>query len=181
MENNMVIFEFDRQEEEDLKEIVDNFSLVNAGNFDVCIFASSDRTINYKNGIHVWIRSNDYENSHLMILLSFIIQGHHLWRKSEITIFDICKKGEEQDTKMKLEELVLTGRLPITSKNIQVISEMADRNTRGLINEHSAHAGLTIIGFHSELLKHEGARIFRGYDEVGNILFVNAHSQKEIS
>ena len=76
MENNMVIFEFDRDEDQTIKEIVDNFSLVNAGNFDVCIFASSNRTINYKNGIHVWIRSSDYENSHLMILLSFIIQGH---------------------------------------------------------------------------------------------------------
>jgi len=181
MENNMVIFEFDRHEGSDLKEIVNNFSLVNAGNFDVCIFASSERTINFKNGIHVWIRSNDYENSHLMILMSFIIQGHQLWRKSEITIFDVCKKGEEQETRTQLEELVRTGRLPITSKNIQVLGEMGNQNTRGLINEHSAHAGLTIIGFHSEMLKHEGARIFQGYDEVGNILFVNSHSQKEIS
>jgi len=180
MENNMVIFEFDRKEDQDLKEIAENFSLVNAGNFDVCIFASSDRTINYKNGIHVWIRSNDYENSHLMILLSFIIQGHPLWRKSEITIYDVCKKGQEMETKTQLEELVRTGRLPITSKNIQVISEMADRNARALINEHSAHAGLTIIGFHSELLKHEGPKIFQGFDEVGNILFVNSHSQKHI-
>ena len=181
MENNMVIFEFDRHEDSDLKEIVDNFSLVNAGNFDVCIFASSDRTINFKNGIHVWILSNDYENSHLMILMSFIIQGHQLWRKSEITIFDVCKKGEEEETRTQLEELVRTGRLPITSKNIQVLGEMGNQDTRGMINEHSAHAGLTIIGFHSEMLKHDGARIFQGYDEVGTILFVNSHSQKEIS
>lgn len=181
MENNMVIFEFDRNEDTTLKEIVDNFALVNAGNFDVCIFASSERTINYKNGIHVWIRSSDYENSHLMILLSFIIQGHPLWRKSEISIFDVCKKGQEQETRTQLEELVRTGRLPITSKNIQVLSEMSDQNTRDLINKNSAHAGLSIIGFHSELLKHEGSKIFSGFEEMGNILFVNAHSQKEIA
>jgi len=180
MENNMVIFEFDRDEGKNMKEIVENYSLVNAGNFDVCIFASSERSINYKNGIHVWIRSHDYENSHLMILLSFIIQGHSLWKKSEITVFDICKKGHELETRTELESLVQTGRLPITSKNIQVMSELPDRNTRALINEYSAHAGLTIIGFHSELLRHSGAEIFQGYDEVGNILFVNSHSQKEI-
>jgi amino acid transporter len=180
MENNMVIFEFDRNEINSIREIAENFSLVNAGNFDVCIFASCDRTINFRNGIHVWIRSSDYENSHLMILLSFIIQGHALWRKSEITIFDVCKKGQETQTRTELEELVRTGRLPITSKNIQVLSEMADQNTRGLINEHSSHAGLTIIGFHSEMLKHNGAGLFQGYNEVGNILFVNSHSQKEI-
>ncbi len=180
MENNMVILEFDRDKPGNLKEIVENFSLVNAGNFDVCIFGSSERTINFKNGIHVWIRSSDYENSHLMILMSFIIQGHPVWKKSKITIFDVCKKEKEEETRKNLEQLVQTGRLPITSKNIQVICEMPDRNTRNLINEHSSHAGLTIIGFHSELLKHEGSRIFEGFDEVGNILFVNSHSQKEI-
>lgn len=181
MENNMVIFEFDREETENLKEIVENFALVNAGNFDVCIFGSSDRTINFKNGIHVWIRSSDYENSHLMILLSFIIQGHAAWKKSEITIFDICKKDQEEETRKNLEELVQTGRLPITSKNIQVISEMPELNNRALIREHSAHAGLTIIGFRTELLKHEGAKIFEGYNQVGNILFVNSHSQIDIN
>ncbi len=180
MENNMVIFEFDRGESNNLKEIVENFALVNAGNFDVCIFGSSKRTINYKNGIHVWIRSNDYENSHLMILLSFIIQGQSFWKKSDITIFDVCKKEQEEQTRKNLEQLVQTGRLPITSKNIQVLCEMPDSSTRTLINEHSSHAGLAIIGFHSDLLKHEGSKIFEGYDEVGNILFVNSHSQKEI-
>ncbi len=180
MENNMVILEFDRENPENLKEIVDNFSLVNAGNFDVCILGSTKRSINFKNGIHVWIRSSDYENSHLMILMSFIIQGHPAWKKSEITIYDVCKKDKEEETRKNLEELVQTGRLPITSKNIQVMSEKPDLNTRALMKEHSAHAGLTIIGFHSELLKHEGARVFEGYDELGSILFVNAHSQKEI-
>ncbi len=180
MENNMLIFEYDRENPLNLKEIVENFSLVNAGNFDVCILGSSERTTQFKNGIHVWIRSNDYENSHLMILLSFIIQGHPAWRKSEITIFDVCKKEEEAGTRKHLEELVQTGRLPITSKNIQVISRMAERSTKELVKEHSSHAGLIIIGFHSELLKHEGARLFDGYDETGDIFFVNSHSQKEI-
>jgi hypothetical protein len=181
MENNMVILEYDKNDPRNLKEIVENFPLINAGNFDVCILGSSERTINYKNGIHVWIRSGDYENSHLMILLSFIIQGHPSWKKSEITIFDVCKKEKEQETRNNLEGLVQTGRLPITSKNIQVITEMPDRNTRTLIAEHSSHAGLTIIGFHSELLKHDGAKIFQGYEDVGDILFVNSHSQKEIT
>jgi amino acid transporter len=180
MENNMLIFEYDRKNPLNLKEIVENFSLVNAGNFDVCILGSSDRSIQFKNGIHVWIRSNDYENSHLMILLSFIILGHPAWRKSEINIFDVCKKGEEAETKKNLEELVRTGRLPITSKNIQVISRMDERNTKELVKEHSSQAGLVIIGFHGELLKHEGAKLFEGYDEAGDIFFVNSHCQKEI-
>ncbi len=180
MENNMVIFEYDRGKPDGLKEIIENFSLVNAGSFDVCIFSSSERIINYKSGIHVWIRSSDYENSHLMILLSFIIQGHPSWKKSEISIFDVCKKEQEGETRKNLEELVQSGRLPITSKNIQMISEIPEVNTRSTISNHSANAGLTIIGFRSETLKHDGPKLFDGFEEMGNILFVNSHSQKEI-
>ncbi len=180
MENNMVIFEYDRKNPDNLKEIIENFALVNAGSFDVCIFSSSERDINYKKGIHLWIRSSDYENSHLMILLSFIIQGHPSWKKSEISIFDVCKKEHEGETRKNLEELVQSGRLPITSKNIQMVSEIAEVNTKSTISNHSADAGLAIIGFRSETLKHDGPKLFDGFEEMGNILFVNAHSQKEI-
>jgi amino acid transporter len=180
MENNMVIFEYDRDDPYNLQEIVENYALVNAGNFDVCILGSSRRSLDYKNGIHVWIRSGDYENSHLMILLSFIIQGHPSWRKSDISIFDVCKKDQEEETRKNLEELVQAGRLPITSKNIQVITERPNVNARAIISGRSAHAGLVIIGFRSEMLKHEGSKLFDGFEKLGNILFVNSHSQKEI-
>jgi hypothetical protein len=180
MENNMVIFEYDRDSPDSLREIVDNFSLVNAGKFDVCVFGSSKRTINFKNGIHVWIRSNDYENSHLMILLSFIIQGHPAWKKSQITIYDVCTQAQEAETRKNLEELVQAGRLPITSKNIQVLTNESHGDPRLLVKEHSAHAGLCIIGFHAGMLRHKETKAFDGYEELGNILFVNAHSQKEI-
>jgi len=180
MENNMVIFEYDRDDRDSLREIVDNYSLVNAGKFDVCILGSSKRSINFKNGIHVWIKSNDYENSHLMILLSFIIQGHPAWRKSQITIYDVCSQAQEEETRRNLEELVKTGRLPITSKNIQVLANENNVDPRTMIKEHSAHAGLCIIGFHAGMLKKHETRAFDGYEELGNILFVHAHSQKEI-
>jgi len=180
MENNMVIFEYDRENPESLKEIVENFALVNAGMFDVCIFGSSKRSINFKNGIHVWIRSDDYENSHLMILLSFIIQGHPAWRRSEIKIFDVCSRENEQETRKNLKELVKTGRLPITSKNIQIIVEDSVPHLRTLVSEHSVQAGLCIIGFHAGALKKQGVLTFDRFDELGNILFVNSHSQKEI-
>ncbi len=180
MENNMVIFEYDRENPDSLQEIVENFSLVNAGMFDVCIFGSSKRSISFKNDIHVWIRSDDYENSHLMILLSFIIQGHPVWRRSEIKIFDVCSRENEEETRKNLKDLVKTGRLPITSKNIQVLVEESVPDPRMLVSEHSATAGLCIIGFHAGVLKKRGIHTFDRFDDLGNILFVNAHSQKEI-
>lgn len=180
MENNMVIFEFDKEESGNLKDIVENFSLVTSGNFDVCIASSSRKQIKYKDGIHVWIRSTDAENANLMIMLSFIILGHPDWHKANITIFETCKPDKVDEAQKRMEELVQTGRLPITAKNIEIIPEKEDVNIKTLINEKSAEAALTILGFREELLKHDSEKAFMGYDSLGTVLFVNSHNQKEI-
>lgn len=181
MDNNMMVFEYDKSTMEGLDQIVDNFKLVKAGDYDVCILGSSHRRVNFKNGIHVWIRSFDYQNSNLMILLSYIISGHPDWQKGKIRIFDICREEELDKTRENLLELVSSGRIPITEKNIQIIKKDESVSSKVLINEHSADAGLTIIGFRAEHLKHYGNDIFMGYDKVGDVLFVNSHRQKEIS
>ena len=180
MENNMVIFEFDKENPENLEDIVDNFALVNAGDFDVCILASSDKTIQFKNGIHVWINSLDTENANLMILLSFIIMGHPDWQKSQIHIYDICKPEDMEETKEGMKQLVRSGRLPITEKNINMIVQKPDVSSKSIINEHSHNAGLTLIGIREEMVKHGKEKLFEGYDQIGTTLFVHSKYQKEI-
>ena len=123
MENNMVILEYDKEKPENLKEIIENTGLIKAGDFDICLLASSRKDMNFRNGIHVWLDFQYPENSSLLILLSFIISGHPDWRKSKITLFATCKSGQNEETKSKLTELVRTGRLPITEKNIEIIIE----------------------------------------------------------
>ncbi|MBC8321694.1 MAG: amino acid permease [Bacteroidetes bacterium] len=178
MENNMVIFEFNKETPGDLTHIIDNFKLVNAGEFDVLILASSRREIKYQNGIHIWISSTDSSNANLMILLSFIISGHPNWKKTNIKIFDICKSELEEETRKNMEELVNSGRLPITSANIEVIPQDPEVHQRELVNLKSYDAGLTLIGFREESIKKEN--MFIGYDQVGTILFVNSHNEKVI-
>ena len=134
----------------------------------------------FKNGIHIWINYEEPENSSLLILLSFIISGHPDWKKSNIKIFEICKPDHYNETKTALGELVRSGRLPITEKNIEIILAESGKTTKNLINEKSSYAALTMIGFKVEGLKHEGEQNFLGYDEVGTILFVNSTNQKEI-
>jgi hypothetical protein len=181
MDNNMMVFEFDKSKKVEIEQIIDNFNLVKAGNYDICILGSSHKNFNFKKGIHVWIRSFDYQNSNLMILLSYIISGHPDWRKGDIKIFDICKEDELDQTRENLLELVKTGRIPITEKNIQIIKKDENVSSKVLINEHSSDAGLTIIGFRAEHIKHFGADLFMGYEIVGDMLFVNSHRQKDIS
>ena len=181
MENNMVILDYDKDTGKNLDNIIDNFALINAGCFDVCFFACSKIPVNFKNGIHVWIKSGDYDNANLMILLSFIILGHPEWKKSSINIFSICDETKVNTEKVNLEEMVVSGRLPISSKNINIIPLQENISTKSIINQNSKYAGLTIIGFLEETLKHEKESLFTGYDDIGSILFVNAHDQKDIS
>lgn len=180
MENNMVIFDYHKENPVELGSILDNFNLVNSGKFDVCILADSTKPMFYKNGIHVWIKSGDTANSNLMIMLSFIIQGHSDWEKGNIKIYDICKEGELEKTKKQMAEIVKTGRLPISLNNIEVIVQKDNISPKTLINEKSADAALTIIGFREEIIKHEKLKYFEGYDNLGTILFVNSHNIKKI-
>lgn len=180
MENNMVIFEYDKENPDNLKEIIENTGLVKAGRFDICILASSRREMIYRNGIHVWIDHRYPENSSLLILLSFIISGHPAWKKSNIKIFETCGPDDYEQIRSDLNDLVKTGRLPITEKNIEIINETSGMTLKRLINEKSSSAALTVIGFNAHALKNKGEIMFSGYDDIGTILFVNSHSDKEI-
>ncbi len=180
MENNMIIFEYDKKNLTELKEVIDNFYLTSSGYHDVCLFGSSHLTIAAKSPIHVWIRSFDHKNSNLMILLSYIISGHPDWRKSTIKIFDICKPNEVEKTRYELVELIKDGRIPITPQNIEIMRKDEAVSSKTLINEKSAEAGLTIIGFRTEHIETYGLDLFKGYDNIGNVIFVNSHKFKEI-
>jgi amino acid transporter len=180
MENNMVIFEFKKENPENLKEILENTELIKAGHFDICLLASSRKDMNFRNGIHVWIDIRFPENSSLLILLSYIISGHPDWKKSNIRLFTTCKPGENEEIRSKLTEMVSSGRLPITEKNILIINEEPGISLKELINERSSSAALTMIGLSTHELKSRGENILSGYDEIGTMLFVNSHDQKEI-
>ncbi|WP_430813338.1 amino acid permease [Carboxylicivirga sp. RSCT41] len=180
MENNMVIFEYRRSETEAINSILDNISLTRAGNYDVCVFSDASRNTNFKNGIHIWIRPIDILNANLMILLGFIILSHPDWRKGYVKIFSICEPDEIALTRKQLSELVQSGRLPITLSNIEIIARDDQTANQKLINERSSNAGLTIIGFREEQIKHSGADVFNGFENMGDILFVNANSQQII-
>ncbi|MDD4426417.1 MAG: amino acid permease, partial [Mariniphaga sp.] len=180
MENNMILFEYDKENPSNLNEIIDNFALVNSGDFDICILSSSHREISYNKGIHIWINSLDTENSNLMILLGFIILGHPDWKKAQIQIFNICRPGEEENTRKAMDQLVLSGRLPISGKNIRLLIQEPNVSAKSIIGKHSAYAGLTLIGLREELIKKEKEKLFDGYGELSTILFVHSKHQKPI-
>jgi len=181
MENNMVIFEYDKTLPEELNRIIDNISLTKAGNFDVCIFAGSTYPIRSHNDIHVWIRATDEMNTNLMILLGYIIIAHPDWKKSHIKIFIASTSTEKEDVMDNLKERIREGRLPITFTNIEMVTVEPNQTINEVISANSKYAGLTIIGFREETIKHDEAKFFTDFQGLGDVLFVNASSAKRIS
>lgn len=156
MENNMVVFEYDKENPENLPEIIDNIRLIKAGDFDICLLASASREMICNKGIHVWIDFNEPENASLLILLSFIISGHPDWKKSFIKVFSTCKPGQYEETRRELEGLITSGRLPITEKNVEIIEVTHGSSVKSLINEKSSTAAMVMTGFRPEALRQNG-------------------------
>jgi len=179
MENNTFVFEYDRKDPAQLKLIKDNFNMVRAGGFDILVLTTNHMPPNYKEGIHVWIQTTDVENANLMILLSYIITSHPSWSKSPIKIFTISPKDEMVEVRNTLEKLLKEGRLPISPINIQIIPHDKDTGLRSLVADRSHDAGLTMIGFESSQIKHDDD-LFQGYENPGDILFVNSRFTKSI-
>ena len=180
MENNLVIFEYDKRYPEELSRIIENVNLVRAGNFDVGILAISEHFIRPASGIHVWIREYDEDNTNFMILLGYIITSHPDWKKSHIKIFLTSTKGDLTEVKSRLEERIATGRLPITLSNIEIVMMREDQSFSEVVETHSSQAALTIIGFREELIKRESVNYFANFKAMGDILFVNTSTPKEI-
>jgi amino acid transporter len=181
MENNMVIFEYDKNRIEELDRILENINLVKSGDFDICILGSSNSPVRYRNGIHVWTRSVDEKNTNLMILIGYIILSHPDWSKSYIKIFNICSAGKEEETKKGLEERIAAGRLPITLTNIEIVTFVENQPFGEIVTEYSKYAGLTIIGFRDEIIKHEPVVFFNEFLGTGDTLFVNASTSRNIN
>ena len=116
--NNLILFEYQSSKLEELKNVIENFQLLQATEFDVCILRKSFRGFGDKRNIHIWISPQDYENSNLMILLGYILLGHPEWEKGEIKIFSVYNGNNPEENKEKLQKLINEGRLPISPSNI---------------------------------------------------------------
>jgi amino acid transporter len=178
--NNMILFEFSRTNPETLIEVLKNHRLLESTNFDICVLNTSYKGFGYKKEIHIWISIMDFENANLMILLGYIILGHPEWRKGHIKIFATHPPDDMDRKRTDLLNLIKSGRLPISPSNVELIPVESVTDPKAIISIKSLDADLTIIGFRSELIKAEGIKLFSGYEDIGNILFVSSTKEKEI-
>lgn len=178
--NNMVLFEFSKAQPEGARPIIENYPLLAATGFDVAVLASCERGFGYRQEIHVWIAPSDYENAGLMILLAYILLGHPEWSNAVISIFSMLPEKNIEEEKDKLYRLIHSGRLPISMKNVEIVVLGHGQSRREAIRERSTDAGLIIQGFRGELLKRDKGRVFEGYEDVGNVLFLNTTKELDL-
>ncbi|PCJ86995.1 MAG: amino acid permease [Flavobacteriales bacterium] len=178
--NNLILFEYSTEDESGLKDVISNYRLLTATEFDVCVLRSSYKDFGYKKEIHIWISPQDYENSNLMILLAYILLGHPEWKGGFIKIFSIYTEGQIELQQEHLLSLIKEGRLPISAKNIELIPQAGDEKIKSIINEKSVDADLTIIGYRAEMLAQNSHEVLGGYTDLGNIMFVSAVKEKTI-
>ncbi len=179
-DNNLLLLEYSKNREDGLKDIVDNFKLIKSVEFNVGILGLSERGFGLKKSIHVWITRAHYESANLMILLAYVMTGHPDWEGAEIKLYAVFEESKLEQERQGLYDLIETGQLPISRNNIEVLCRQGDTDSREVIARKSGEADLVILGFRDEALKRIGPEYFAGYDDIGNVLFVNAAGEVRI-
>jgi hypothetical protein len=180
MENNMVIFEFFKEDKKGLEQILENYPIVRDARHDICILRSTNKTINFKNGIDIWVHHRDVDNVNLMILLAYVILAHPDWRKAKVKVYFISGVKEIEVSKTQLLDLIKQGRIPMSEKNVEEVVVPEKGGAFRIINEKSKEAGLTIIGFNEESFENNQDRLFTSFEDLSDVLFVNSYRKKVI-
>jgi amino acid transporter len=124
--------------------------------------------------IHLWLTWHDYRNASLMILLSYILLGHPDWEEAEIRIFAAFPQDEVDEQRRRLLEMVNTGRLPISAKNLRIIPTDDRVDFRQLVEDNSATADLVVFGFTESRIDEKGPEVFLRHPGLRDVLFVSA-------
>lgn len=180
MENNLVVFEYEKAEPSELVPAVEHLQLAAATGFDVVVLGLSPRGFGARSAIHLWLPGGDYGSANLMILLAYVLANHPDWSRAKLKMFDVVSANERDTREEELRELVRSGRLPISQRNVEVIVPDDGADRRQIINQWSRDADLTLIGMRRETVRRVKSDAFDGYDEIGNVAFVIGVSDVEI-
>lgn len=181
-DNNMILFDYVEGDEEGLNQILENYGLLKAANFDTCILKIAERDFGFQKDIHIWMSPYDLENANLTVILGYILLGHNDWKNGQIKVFAAFQEDEIMEQKAELDKLIVSGRLPVSKNNLLIFPVNGDTSKKDLVNKHSAEADLVIMGISENHLKQMNTEAFAGYEGVGNILFAHSnHAKKSLN
>jgi solute carrier family 12 sodium/potassium/chloride transporter 2 len=77
----------------------------------------------------------------------------------------------------RLHEMITSGRLPISEKNLQVIGTDERSDFNQLVETRSSGADLVILGLTGDRLQEKGVELFRRHPALNDVLFVSAQER----
>jgi amino acid transporter len=172
MQNNLVVFEYDKANPTALEFAIDQLQLAAATGFDTIVLGVSARGFGARAAIHLWLPPGDYSGANLVIMIAYVLASHPDWRRAKLVVFDVVPANDRDARMADLRELVRAGRIPISEKNVEVIALGNGLGRKELINERSRDADFTLVGMRREAVRRMGAEAFAGYDGIGNVGFV---------
>lgn len=174
MENNSILFEFRKEDDTELLDIMEGCRFASVAGFNTCILRSSDKHFGYRRNIHLWLTPGDIRNASLMIILSYIMIGHPDWRHAEVKLFATFDPKEIETRKKRLLQLVKKGQIPISPNNIQVLPLDPKKRFDEFVSETSEAADLVITGFSIKKMAEDKGEFLRGFSKIEDMLFIRA-------
>ncbi len=175
VENNTILFEFSvKDTDEVIEEAIEGCTMANAVSMNSLVLRHGEHFFGNRTNVHIWLTWHDYNNANLMILLSYILAGHPDWHHAEIRIFAAFPVADVEKQRERLNEMISSGRLPISKKNLRIIPTDADIDFDRLVASRSASADLVILGFTEQRLHEKRIDLFRRHDSLQDVLFVSA-------
>ena len=120
--NNCILLEFDRENPDEIDEVIQGAQLAANSLFNVLILRSTGYRFGYKSSIHIWVTEDNLRNAPMMLLLAYIIVGHPDWKRAEIRLFACSDSRDAEREADRLSALMQEGRLPISMQNVTSVS-----------------------------------------------------------
>ncbi len=173
MDNNTILFNFCKNNTEEIQPIIEGSYFAAVTSLNTLILRSGTRHFGFRSTIDIWLNKGDYRNANLMILLAYILIGHPDWSHAQIRVFDVLSPGLGQNVN-QLEELISSGRLPISLSNVQQINLNEGGSFSDLVSRESSESDLIILGHSLKKLRQDGGKFLQSFECSQDMLFVRA-------
>jgi hypothetical protein len=181
MENNMAMFEFSIHDPAEVcQEVIDGCRLAAVAQMDTLVLRHGDHFFGTRGQIDIWLTMHDLRNASLMIMLAYMLVGHPEWAAAEIRILAALPEEQAAEETARLEEMVATGRIPVSPRNLTIFPTDVEADFSALVEEHSEHADLVMLGLTPERLAEKGAELFAKHPKLGDVLFVGGQRELNI-
>ena len=173
--NNTYVGEFSVHDDKAvLEEIREGLLMAQGSRMNGLVLGHGDHHFGNRLNIHVWLTPQDYRNVPLMILLAYILLDHPDWRRAELSILAAYPQSDVQERTATLFEMITSGRIPISERNITIIPTTPDIDLARLVESRSREADLVLLGLSHSTVRSAGIEPLRRHPNLRERLWVSA-------